>query len=163
MAEVNPLDAALEDVDALVAKEVVKVMRDLIQIAHNCEDARARVSAASKVIDYARPPKSGPMVAINMPSVISHLHLPAGRQKQKQTKAIDVTPAVPTSRQKILPESNPIHGTKFRGNFDASNPVQPKTPLAPTPAALVPRSKTPASPARPPSASSIRPLAPGDE
>ena len=150
---------ALERADEYIAGELVKVMKDLVGISHSGEDERARVSAASKIVDYARPPKQGAMVNVHTQvAVASHLNLPQGRGKQRNPKGHELIEVEKAKHRKILPEPNPIHRTSFRGNFSAANPQQPGSPVAAEPTALVPRSKTPHKPDAPPAASTIRPL-----
>ncbi len=159
MAEVKKtITDALQDVDELVAEEIVGVVRDLIGIAHNSEDHRARVSAASKVLDYARPPKGSPLVNINMPGVVSNLGLPEGRSQAKRLKPKAPIELAPAPTQKILPEPNPLHATKFRGHFDATDPYQPPEPLLAKPAPLRSKSKVPGAPPRPPSPPGMLPM-----
>lgn len=157
MAGVKTIAEALKRVDELVAQELVGVVKDLIGISHESDDDRARVSAATKVLDYARPPKGMQVNISNQVGVVSHLNLPQGRLRQKNPKAHEGVDRPHANRPKILPESNPLHRSKFVGNFSAANPQQPAIPVAATPQKLLPRSKTPHAPDMPPSASTIRP------
>lgn len=163
MAEVKekpPLVLALEKVDAYLAKEVLGVVKDLVEVAHESDDDRARVSAAAKVLDYVRPPKNnnGPLVNINMPSVVSNLGLPLGRNQVKRINPKGAIPVEPVVRKKILPEPNPIHATKFKGHFQASDPYQPPEPIMAKPEPLPVRVKSPRTPDRPPAPPSSLPM-----
>lgn len=158
MAEVKKktIADAIEEADEYVAGELVGVFKEMVGIVKNSEDDRARVSAASKIIDYARPPKGGPLVNVNLPTVVSALGLPPGADKSIPVTAIDG----PKEPPKILPEPNPLQQTRFGGHFDAAHPVQPAAPAFARPEPLTPKASTPHAPDQPPLASSIRPIEP---
>ena len=153
------LAVALEAVDAYLAEEVLGVVKDLVEVAHESDDDRARVSAASKVLDYVRPPKSAPLVNINMPTVVSNLGLPTGRNQVKRINPKGAIPAEPVApRQKILPEA-PAQGKKWAGHFDATDPQRPlAAPILAKPAALTSKASTPRAPDRPPAPPGILPM-----
>jgi hypothetical protein len=70
----------------------------------NAKDERARYAAAAKITDWASPPKTSPLVAINnAPQFISHLGLPPGPTEIQVTTDPRKRPALPVPRQ-IRPE-----------------------------------------------------------
>lgn len=158
--EKDLVQAQLEIDETIRQRHGGRVAADtLLNVMEKGQDERARVTAAKEMINYIRPPKTSPLVNVNLPGVISHLNLPAapasaGAQPTSNAKLIKAAP-------KILPEP-PKKPARFGAKFlpEAVGEVQPST--LPTPAVVDARKRSPLAkdlqrPAEPPSARSVRP------
>lgn len=76
----------------------------LALLSTDAVDERARYSAASKIVDWAAPPKTSPLIAINNALQFhSHLGLPQGPTVEQVTTDPRVRPPLPNVRP-IRPE-----------------------------------------------------------
>jgi hypothetical protein len=154
----SKLERAAARADDYVAKELVGVMKDLRSIARAGQDERSRVSAAAKLLDWARPKK--PMqvgVQVNLPRIDSRLGLPAAPPTQAEVRMLGPVPQKVIDIPKIHPETAPELASKR----DQRRPfrryeIEPEEAGAPP--ELPERSPEPRAPDKPPPARGVKPF-----
>ncbi len=133
--ESTPLTRAGDAQDAFVETLGDKVMRQMAHILEDGDaDAVARVSAGKAILEWIRPRKNGPMIAINnSPAFVSHLGLPMQvAPPLESTSTPEPRLPAPIEVQKVLPEPpSPISAAKLRSLKEIEVTHAPPAPTLP--------------------------------
>jgi hypothetical protein len=130
--ESTPLTRAGDAQDRFVETLGDKVMRQMAKILESGEDEVARVSAGKAILEWIRPRKNGPMIAINnSPAFVSHLGLPMQVAPPSVTQEQEKLPA-PIEVEKVLPEApSPLSAAKLRSLKEIEIKPAPSAPTLP--------------------------------